>query len=150
MSEYTSNSTLEQVAERLGSAQRLLLTTHVKPDGDGMGSALAMARALEAHGGDQRADIFLMGPVEPRLEVIASGTPYRLVEKERPGNDYDVVVVKSPNGFRTYYESIAERIVPVDVPGSTSANLKSLPFKNCVRPIFPLDDAVVGPFEGDE
>ena len=35
--------------------------------------------------------------------------------------DYDLVVVKSPNGFRTHYESIASRIVPVDVPGSTSA-----------------------------
>ncbi|MCH7687528.1 MAG: M81 family metallopeptidase [Planctomycetes bacterium] len=64
--------------------------------------------------------------------------------------DYDVVVVKSPNGFRTYYESIAACIVPVDVPGSTSANLKSLPYKNCVRPIFPLDDDVVGPFDGDD
>ena len=62
--------------------------------------------------------------------------------------DYDVVVVKSPNGFRTYYESIASRIVPVDVPGSTSANLKSLPFENCPRPIFPLDENVPSPFEG--
>lgn len=53
--------------------------------------------------------------------------------------DFDVVVVKSPNGFRPYYESIASRIVPVDVPGSTSANLHSLPYRNCVRPIFPLD-----------
>ena len=34
--------------------------------------------------------------------------------------DFDVVVVKSPNGFRTYYESIAAGIVSVDVPGSTS------------------------------
>lgn len=54
--------------------------------------------------------------------------------------DFDLVVVKSPNGFRTWYASIAAEIVPVDVPGSTSANLKSLPFKNCVRPIFPLDE----------
>jgi microcystin degradation protein MlrC len=54
--------------------------------------------------------------------------------------DFDLVVVKSPNGFRTWYESIASLIVAVDVPGSTSANLKSLPFRNCVRPIFPLDD----------
>ena len=53
---------------------------------------------------------------------------------------FDLVVVKSPNGFRTWYESIAALIVPVDVPGSTSANLKSLPFENCVRPIFPLDE----------
>ena len=56
--------------------------------------------------------------------------------------NYSVVVVKSPNGFRTHYESIAARIVPVDVPGSTSADLRSLPFKNCVRPVFPLDPDV--------
>jgi microcystin degradation protein MlrC len=54
--------------------------------------------------------------------------------------DFDLVVVKSPNGFRTWYESIASLIVAVDVPGSTSANLKSLPFQHCVRPIFPLDE----------
>ena len=60
--------------------------------------------------------------------------------------DYDLVVCKSPNGFRTHYEAIAARIVAVDVPGSTSANLKTLPYQQCVRPIFPLDDAVVPPF----
>ena len=54
--------------------------------------------------------------------------------------DFDAVVVKSPNGFRTHYESIAARVVPVDAPGSTSANLLSLPFSNCRRPVFPLDD----------
>jgi microcystin degradation protein MlrC len=59
--------------------------------------------------------------------------------------DFDVVVAKSPNGFRTHYESIAARIVPVDVPGSTSANLASLPFQNCARPVFPLDDNVPPP-----
>ena len=61
-------------------------------------------------------------------------------------SDFDLVVVKSPNGFRTWYESMTSLIVPVDVPGSTSANLKSLPFKNCVRPIFPLDENVPDPF----
>ena len=58
---------------------------------------------------------------------------------------YDVVVAKSPNGFRTHYESIAAAIVPVDVPGSTSANLHSLPFSRCPRPIFPLDPNVPEP-----
>ena len=60
--------------------------------------------------------------------------------------DYDLVVCKSPNGFRTHYQAIAARIVAVDVPGSTSANLKTLPYQHCVRPIFPLDDGVVPPF----
>jgi len=59
--------------------------------------------------------------------------------------DYDVVVAKSPNGFRTHYEAIATAIVTVDVPGSTSANLHSLPFSRCPRPIFPLDEHVPTP-----
>jgi len=61
--------------------------------------------------------------------------------------NFNLVVVKSPNGFRTWYESIATLIVPVDVQGSTSANLKSLPFRECVRPIFPLDEIVPSPFQ---
>jgi len=56
--------------------------------------------------------------------------------------DYDIVVIKSPNGFRTYFQDITARICPVDVPGSTSANLKSLPFSHVQRPIFPLDEDV--------
>ncbi|MEE2657881.1 MAG: M81 family metallopeptidase [Candidatus Latescibacterota bacterium] len=56
--------------------------------------------------------------------------------------DFDLVVCKSPNGFRTYYESICQRIVAVDCPGSTSANLRSLPYTNVTRPIFPLDEHV--------
>jgi microcystin degradation protein MlrC len=98
-----------------------------------------------------------------RVCVLTFGTIYILVT-ERPvfvvgqrvfqahdlePTDFDLVVVKSPNGFRTWYESIASLIVPVDVPGSTSANLKSLPFRNCVRPIFPLDENVPSPFESN-
>ena len=63
--------------------------------------------------------------------------------------DFDLVVCKSPNGFRVHFEEIAARIVPVDAPGSTSANLKSLPYTECQRPIFPLDDNVKPPREID-
>ncbi len=56
--------------------------------------------------------------------------------------DFDLVICKSPNGFRTFFQDIATRIVPVDVPGSTSANLKSLPFDQVARPIYPLDDNI--------
>ncbi|MGE3779729.1 MAG: M81 family metallopeptidase, partial [Pirellulaceae bacterium] len=60
--------------------------------------------------------------------------------------DFDLVVVKSPNGYRTWYESIARQMIPVDVPGATSANLRSLPYRQCVRPIFPLDDVADPPW----
>ena len=64
--------------------------------------------------------------------------------------DFDLVVCKSPNGFRTHYEEIAAAIVPVDAPGATSANLRSLPFERCVRPIFPLDENAAPPFSLDD
>ena len=56
--------------------------------------------------------------------------------------DFDLVVCKSPNGFRTHYEAISERIVAIDAPGSTSANLRSLPYQKVERPIYPLDEDV--------
>ena len=59
--------------------------------------------------------------------------------------NFDLVVCKSPNGFRPHYETIAQQIIPVDLPGSTSANLNSLPYSNCLRPIFPLDANVRWP-----
>ena len=37
MSDYESTATVEQVARRIIAAHSVLLTTHVKPDGDGVG-----------------------------------------------------------------------------------------------------------------
>ena len=50
-----------------------------------------------------------------------------------------IVVVKSPNGFRAAYEPLARKIYLVDTPGVSTANLRSLPWKRIARPIFPLD-----------
>jgi microcystin degradation protein MlrC len=50
-----------------------------------------------------------------------------------------IVVVKSPNGFRAAYEPIAKRIFLVDTPGVSSAKLESMPFRRINRPIYPLD-----------
>jgi len=91
--------------------------------------------------------------VVSRIHVLVTEHPIYVVGRKvfqshgLEPRDFDLVVVKSPNGFRTWYESIAAQIISVDVPGSTSANLKSLPYEHCVRPIFPLDDNVPSPFE---
>src|SRR6185503_3560027 len=53
---YQSNTTAAEVAQRLSGAQRVLLATHAKPDGDAMGSVLALARALTSQG--KAAEIF--------------------------------------------------------------------------------------------
>ncbi len=112
MTAYRSNATASGIAERIQAARRILLTTHVKPDGDGMGAALALWRAIEARGGaGPSADIYLMGPVEPRLEVIAGGTPFRLVEAEPPGDGYDLAVVLD-TGSWAQLQPLAEWLRP--------------------------------------
>lgn len=92
MSDYASNTTIGQVAKRILSAQRILLTTHAKPDGDAIGATLGLARALKQKG--KAAEIFLMGPVEPNLITIAGRTPFSLVENEPPQDDgFDLAIV---------------------------------------------------------
>jgi len=55
---------------------------------------------------------------------------------------FDAVVVKSPHCQERFFKAWAARLLNVDAPGSTSANLKSLGHTRCVRPMFPLDPTV--------
>ena len=53
---------------------------------------------------------------------------------------FDMTIVKSPLCQPRFFEDGAERVVHVDAPGATSANLKSLGHIRCARPLFPLDN----------
>ena len=77
--------------------------------------------------------------------AVTTSSSFFLSQGEDP-RDYDFVIAKSPNGFRTHYEPLASQILYADVPGSTSANLKTLPYRRCPRPIFPLDEDVEAGF----
>jgi microcystin degradation protein MlrC len=55
---------------------------------------------------------------------------------------FDLVVVKSPHCQHHMFAAWCGRLINVDAPGSTSANLKSLGHARCRRPIFPLDGGV--------
>jgi microcystin degradation protein MlrC len=55
---------------------------------------------------------------------------------------FNLVVVKSPHCQHWMYADWATRLVNVDAPGATSANLRSLGHTRCARPIFPLDENV--------
>src|SRR5260370_37664980 len=49
--------------------QRFLLTTHVRPDGDGLGSMLALADALESQG--KQARLVVASSLPPRYAFLA-------------------------------------------------------------------------------
>jgi microcystin degradation protein MlrC len=55
---------------------------------------------------------------------------------------FDAVVVKSPHCEHHMYAAWCARMINVDAPGSTSANLRRLGHARCARPIFPLDATV--------
>ena len=52
---------------------------------------------------------------------------------------FDLVVVKSPHCEPHMYRDWCGRLINVDAPGATSANVSSLGHRNCARPVFPLD-----------
>jgi microcystin degradation protein MlrC len=50
-----------------------------------------------------------------------------------------MTVVKSPLCQPRFFEEGAERVIHVDAPGSTSANVRSLGHQAAARPLYPLD-----------
>lgn len=91
-----------------------------------------------------------------KTAVLRSG-PFTLVVTSRPVSLYDralfhahgqdprrfnLVVVKSPHCERHMFADWCDRLINVDAPGATSANLQSLGHVHCPRPIFPLDEGV--------
>jgi len=55
---------------------------------------------------------------------------------------FDAVVIKSPHCQHHMYAAWCARMIDIDAPGSSSANLLSLGHVRCPRPIFPLDPDV--------
>jgi microcystin degradation protein MlrC len=55
---------------------------------------------------------------------------------------FDAVVVKCPHCEPHMFADWCARLINVDAPGSTSANLHRLGHTRCARPVFPLDDEV--------
>ena len=91
MSAHTSNTTLAEIARCLHAAKRVVVTSHAKPDGDAMGSVLAVARALAGRG--TAVEIILGGPVAESVAWLAGPTPYRLAESGPPEGEPDAIVV---------------------------------------------------------
>ena len=76
---YASTVNHAQLAARLRASRRPFLTTHFKPDGDALGSVLALGRALRALGA--QPDIALAGPIDRSILGLAQPGEYRHVER---------------------------------------------------------------------
>jgi microcystin degradation protein MlrC len=54
--------------------------------------------------------------------------------------DKKIVIVKSPANFRAEYAPLAVKMILVDTPGVSSANIRKLPYRRVPRPLYPLDE----------
>lgn len=52
---------------------------------------------------------------------------------------FELVIVKSPHCEHHMFAQWCAKLVNVDAPGSTSANVRKLGHQRCARPMFPLD-----------
>ena len=76
-------SDLDLVAEEIRAGERFLLTTHENPDGDALGSLLAMHRILEALGKDS---VMFLAAKEFPLPVEYRFLPLEEVFHEPPAD----------------------------------------------------------------
>ncbi len=77
---FAGNVNAAAVAERLRSCKRVLILTHTKPDGDAMGSALALARVLSAI--NIVPTVMLFPPVSQSLRGLASHNEYVIAPRD--------------------------------------------------------------------
>jgi phosphoesterase RecJ-like protein len=91
---WTSTIDLPALAAWLRSRKRIVVLTHVKPDGDALGSTLAVTRALNllrpaAPAMGPHATPWYFGPLPDWFEGVRRGTEYRFLnEKERADHDH--------------------------------------------------------------
>jgi phosphoesterase RecJ-like protein len=79
----------DAVVERLRTARRVLAICHENPEADALGSALAVALLVEAHGGV--ATPVCADPLPPMYEFLAGMDRFR--REPDPALDYDLIVV---------------------------------------------------------
>ncbi len=116
MSTWTTNTTLQSMADQLRGKQRVIVLTHVKPDGDAVGSSLGLVRALNkprewVRAG--RAEAWYFGPTPPWLSDVAGDTPHRSLGEGGPPEveGVDAVVIVD-TGSWTQMEAVREWLGP--------------------------------------
>lgn len=90
MPDWSTNATLDDIAQRLRAARKVVVLTHLKPDGDAVGSTAAVVRALNTPGPwltPNRAEAWYSGPMPPWFRDVIADTPHRVLPASGPPAD---------------------------------------------------------------
>lgn len=103
--------TLDNILEEINKANSIVLLTHENPDGDAIGSSLALYHALKAYG----KNVEVIIPEYSRTFEFLPGTSE--IKKEGMLNNYDLAIsldcasIKMLNGFSKYFENSKCKVV---------------------------------------
>lgn len=103
-------STLDNILEEIDKAESIVILTHENPDGDAIGSSLALYNALKNYG--KKPDIII--PELPRTFSFLAGVDE--IKKESEITKYDLAIsldcatIKMLNGFANYFEDAKVKI----------------------------------------
>lgn len=107
----TDQEQLQQIHDEVLRRQRFLLTSHLKPDGDSIGSQMAMAYALRALGKDVR--VVNCNPALPALQTFPGVSEIEIADHVE--GDYDAVIVMECSDLARTGVSGLERYFIVNV-----------------------------------
>ena len=103
-------STLDNILEEINQAESIVILTHENPDGDAIGTGLALYNSLKQMG--KQPDIII--PEYPRTFEFLPGSDE--IKKESNVEKYDLAIsvdcatIKMLNGFASYFENAKVKI----------------------------------------
>ena len=104
-------STLDEIVKEIKKAKNIVLLTHETPDGDAIGSSLAVYKYLKSQG----KDVELIIPTYPRVFSFLPGIEEIKTEGSRDQYDLaialDCATIKLLNGWTQYFEDADKTIV---------------------------------------
>lgn len=115
---YVSTVDAAGAARMLRESRRIAVLTHWKPDGDAMGSLLALTRALRANGADVQA--FVAGPMDPNVLALSVPGEVLVAPAQVPGADRELAVVVDTGAwsqldpFQDWLRSMRGRVLGLD------------------------------------
>jgi phosphoesterase RecJ-like protein len=118
---WASNSDLQSLAAWVRSRRRLVILTHVKPDGDAVGSTMAVARAVNLSRGSfpgrpAPATPWYWGPLPDWFTEIAGVTEHRVIDEAHRADhdareDPDGVLILDTGSWTQLHE-VREWLLP--------------------------------------
>ena len=100
---------LTQCIDRLLAVESAVVLTHIRPDGDTLGTSVALCKILEALG--KRAELLPSDKIPDRLAFLTEGV--RTAESTE-GKSLICCDVASPNQLGTLYDSLPEIYLSID------------------------------------